>query len=65
MTTPMNRVRRAALVCVLIPVGAGAQVTALPDTVVPSLAPKNPLPSEAATARVTKFSFIAYGDTRD
>jgi 3',5'-cyclic AMP phosphodiesterase CpdA len=30
----------------------------------PTLAPRKPLPSEAATARVRKFSFIAYGDTR-
>ncbi|MFN7947251.1 MAG: metallophosphoesterase [Blastocatellia bacterium] len=27
-------------------------------------APKNPLPPEAASAGVTKFSFIVYGDTR-
>ncbi|HKH93664.1 MAG TPA: metallophosphoesterase [Gemmatimonadaceae bacterium] len=27
-------------------------------------APRSPLPSEASTAGVTKFSFIAYGDTR-
>lgn len=27
-------------------------------------APKTPLPSEAASAGVTKFSFLAYGDTR-
>ena len=26
--------------------------------------PPRPLPGEAATARVTRFSFIAYGDTR-
>jgi hypothetical protein len=26
--------------------------------------PRNPIPAEAATARVTRFSFIAYGDTR-
>ena len=34
------------------------------DSVVATLPPRNPLPSEAATARITKFSFIAYGDTR-
>jgi 3',5'-cyclic AMP phosphodiesterase CpdA len=33
-------------------------------TLVASLAPKVPLPSEAATANITRFSFIAYGDTR-
>src|SRR5437773_10983047 len=26
--------------------------------------PATPLPSEAASARITKFAFIAYGDTR-
>jgi hypothetical protein len=36
------------------------------DTVIrtPTLAPLTPLPGEAATATVTRFSFIAYGDTR-
>ncbi len=34
------------------------------DAVVAITPPKVPLPSEAATAAVTKFSFIAYGDTR-
>jgi hypothetical protein len=34
------------------------------DSVIPILAPKTPLPSAAATAGITKFSFIAYGDTR-
>ena len=32
--------------------------------VVPISAPRRPIPSEAASAAVTKFSFIAYGDTR-
>ena len=27
-------------------------------------APRNPLPSEEASANVTKFSFLVYGDTR-
>lgn len=47
---------------------AGAQTparTPAPDTVVRAVtAPRNPLPSEAQSARVTKFSFIAYGDNR-
>lgn len=51
---------------------AGAQVTpqvaaqgTVPrDTIVPTLPPKTPLPPEAATAGMTKFSFITYGDTR-
>ena len=38
----------------------------LRDTVVaaPTKAPKTPLPSEQASAGITAFSFIAYGDTR-
>lgn len=36
------------------------------DTVIaaPTLAPRVPLPTEPATANVTRFSFISYGDTR-
>lgn len=43
-----------------------APVVAVRDTIItaPTLAPSKPLPSEAATAKVRKFSFIAYGDTR-
>ncbi len=37
---------------------------AVDTTVVATRPPKVPLPSEAATAGVTKFSFIMYGDTR-
>jgi len=33
-------------------------------TVTPTLAPRTPLANEAASAAVTKFSFIVYGDTR-
>lgn len=37
----------------------------VPDEPVRAIkAPRNPLPSEAASAGVTKFSFIVYGDTR-
>ena len=44
---------------------AAAQVPAVsPDSIVASLAPRVPLPAESATARVTRFSFISYGDTR-
>jgi hypothetical protein len=50
---------------------AGAQVTppaaapaAPADTVRAILPPRQPLPAEAASAGVTRFSFIAYGDTR-
>src|SRR5689334_22064709 len=45
----------------------GAQVPARPEsttTVNAIAAPRNPLPAEAASANVTRFSFIAYGDTR-
>ena len=44
----------------------GAQIPTSRDTIIsaPTLAPRTPLPSEAATARVTRFSFISYGDTR-
>ncbi len=44
---------------------AAAAPAIIRDTVVvPTLAPLTPLPSESATAKVAKFSFIAYGDTR-
>jgi hypothetical protein len=58
--------RSIVAISVLGPALLGAQVPVARDTNVtaPTLAPRNPLPSEAATAGVTKFSFIAYGDTR-
>src|SRR3954466_2365013 len=34
------------------------------DSATPILAPTTPLPSEAATAGITRFSFVAYGDPR-
>ena len=43
---------------------AGAQAPVAGDSVVATLPPRTPLPAEAATAGITKFSFIAYGDTR-
>jgi 3',5'-cyclic AMP phosphodiesterase CpdA len=50
----------------LLPAATIAQVQQRPDTqpVAAIAAARNPLPSEAASAGVTKFSFIAYGDTR-
>jgi hypothetical protein len=55
----------------LLSLPAGAQVTppaaapaAPADTVRAILPPRQPLPAEAASAGVTRFSFIAYGDTR-
>ena len=61
-------IRRLGLAALgaLGPVLLGAQTPPPRDTIIPAsiLAPKVPLPQEAATAAVTKFSFIAYGDTR-
>jgi len=51
----------------LYPVLLQAQVSTsatTTDSIVPSLPPRIALASEAASAAVTKFSFIAYGDTR-
>jgi len=46
-------------------VAPGGKLAACPaDSVVAIAAPKNPLPSEGASAAITKFTFIAYGDTR-
>lgn len=55
---------RGACFIALVPLLAGAQTQQSRDLVVPSLAPAHPLPPEKATAAVTKFSFITYGDTR-
>jgi 3',5'-cyclic AMP phosphodiesterase CpdA len=54
------------LLLAIIPAAALAQVPQRPDTapVIAISAPRTPLPPEAASAGVTKFSFIAYGDTR-
>jgi hypothetical protein len=52
-------VLRLLLVALLLPATALAQ-----ETVKAILPPKTPLPAEAASAGVTRFSFIAYGDTR-
>lgn len=44
---------------------AAAQSTQRPhDGVVAIIAPRAPLPAESASVAVTRFSFIAYGDTR-
>ena len=51
--------------CLTLTARAGrAQTTARADSIVASLPPRTPLPPEAASAGVTKFSFISYGDTR-
>src|SRR5215217_1526886 len=51
--------------CVLIgQVPRSATPSAAADTVLAIAPPRSPLPSEAASAGVTRFSFIVYGDTR-
>ncbi len=57
------------VVTLLVVVGAsriGAQSSGARDTVIarPTLAPRVPLADEKASAGVTRFSFISYGDTR-
>jgi hypothetical protein len=49
---------------ILSSVPGSAQVAARADSIVASLPPKTPLPSEAVSAGIKRFSFIAYGDTR-
>ena len=51
----------ATVVCVALGPRVGAQDT---ERVVPIKAPAAPLPDEKASSSVTKYSFIAYGDTR-
>lgn len=41
-----------------------AQAVGTTDTVLSIAKPRNPMPVEAASKQVTRFSFIAYGDTR-
>ena len=55
------------LLLLVVPVLITAQAPQQPAPLQPVQAiarPRNPLPSEEASANVTKFSFIAYGDTR-
>ena len=40
-----------------------AQAVGATDTVLSIAKPRNPMPTEAASKQVTRFSFIAYGDT--
>ncbi len=63
----MSFVRRVVLLsCVISPATLLSQPAQGRDTIIaePTLAPATPLPAESATANVTRFSFIAYGDTR-
>ena len=54
---------RSLLTLSLAAAGAAAQPPAT-DSVHAIARPREPLPSEAASAGVTRFSFIVYGDTR-
>src|SRR5512133_1293370 len=59
--------RSAAGLVLAVALAAGAQTGAKPAEEVrvkAIAAPKTPLPTEAESAAITKFSFIAYGDTR-
>ncbi len=53
-----------AVLIVTASLGAQQAAPVRGDTVRSILAPTSPLPAEAASAGVTRFSFIAYGDTR-
>lgn len=58
---------RLAIIASLLGSQLLAQVAQPPVDTTPVVAiksPRNPLPAEAASANVTRFSFIAYGDTR-
>jgi len=48
----------------LLPSIGAQQTSTTTETVRAITAPRNPLPAEAASADVTRFSFIVYGDTR-
>src|SRR5262249_31277313 len=54
----------AIALIILAGVSGHAQVAGRPDSIVASLPPRTPLPSEAASANIKRFSFITYGDTR-
>jgi 3',5'-cyclic AMP phosphodiesterase CpdA len=56
----------AAVAAIALPAAVVAQAKPAPPSPPPApiLAARNPLPSEAVSERTTKFSFIAYGDTR-
>jgi len=61
-----RRITVATVALVLIsafPIAVRGQVTGA-DSIVPTLPPRVPLPTEAQSSRITRFSFIAYGDTR-
>ena len=53
-----------AVVALIAPLAPARAQTVAPDSVPAILAPRRPIPPEAATAGIRRFSFIAYGDTR-
>ena len=55
----------SAACIVLLPAVVSAQTIATSDSVIPIRLPAAPLPSEARTAAITRFSFISCGDPRD
>src|SRR4051812_40016150 len=64
MASDARRWLLGAGVVVSLGIGAGAQTRPAPDVVVPLVPPRQPLPAESGSAGGTRFSFIAYGDTR-
>jgi hypothetical protein len=70
ITSRYSLVRPIALTVSMASMAAAASLSAqvVPaapaDTVIAIQRPRKPLPTEAQSARVTRFSFIAYGDTR-
>ena len=60
-----SRLAALSLLALALPLAAQTPATAAPQPPVQTIQrPRNPIPPEAQTARVTRFSFIAYGDTR-
>src|SRR6187549_2168580 len=62
----VGRMAMAVLVAAAGPLVAAQQPAPLPPLIAvkPIDPPANPLPAEGASAQVTRFSFLAYGDTR-
>ena len=62
--SPYFRTTAVSALAAFVHVSLSAQATTVRDSVAPIKPPSVPLPAEQATASVTRFSFIAYGDTR-
>src|SRR5258708_35543988 len=56
--------RRLPVVRILIVLCSAVVAAQTQTTVRPIKAPEQPFPTEQETAGITRFSFIAYGDTR-